>query len=484
MNKIKCFSLFTWSLFAFAVAVEAQEVDFEKEFEAFQKQQQEEFDEFRSKADADFEAFLREAWVKFDVFDAQEAPVRPEPVKQPSFDGRQPQPPVEVKPAPFKIPEQPSLPVKIEIPTVPDTGKPVHRVSVDYYGSSLEVASDAIASPVLTGNREADVADAWSRLCKANHEQLIKDCMTLREERRMNDWAYLLFTKKIGEQLYGEQQKDNIAFLQMFILNKSGYKVRLSKIDEKLKLMVATGSALYGMPYILLEDTKYYVFDADKTDGPMGVYTYRQDFPNAKNFVSLAIDVIPEFDRVEHVTTVSSQSGLVSVETVVNKNLMDFYKDYPQCDVAVYYHTPMSEELKSTLYPSLKKAIEGKTQQEAANMLIEFVQTAFEYQTDGEQFGYEKPFFPDESFFYPACDCEDRAVLYSILVKELLGLDAVLLDYPNHIASAVRFTEEVTGDYITLDDGSKYLICDPTYVGASIGMCMERFKNVSPQIIR
>lgn len=28
----------------------------------------------------------------------------------------------------------------------------------------------------------------------------------------MSDWAYLLFTKKIGEQLYGEQQKDDIAF--------------------------------------------------------------------------------------------------------------------------------------------------------------------------------------------------------------------------------------------------------------------------------
>ena len=89
--------------------------------------------------------------------------------------------------------------------------------------------------------------------------------------------------------------------------------------------------------------------------------------------------------------------------------------------------------------------------------------------TDGEQFGFEKPNFPDETFYYPYCDCEDRAMLYSTLVRDLLGLDTILLDYPNHIASAVRFTEDIPGDYVVLDDGSKYLICDSTYIGAPIG---------------
>ncbi|WP_455586980.1 hypothetical protein [Bacteroides sp.] len=484
MSKIKCFFLFLLGLSASATVMNAQDVDFEKEFDDFQRQQLKEFDDFKNKADAEFDTFLRATWAKFEAFEPVTPPVRPEPVKQPVFDGKKAESPIEIKPAPVKVPEQSYLPVKIDAPVVPITEHPVHRTSIDFYGSSLEVATDAIEDLALAGNREADVADAWSKLCKASHEQLIKDCMTLREERKMSDWAYLLFIKKIGEQLYGEQQKDDIAFLQMFILNKSGYKVRLSKINEKLKLMVAPAGALYGMPYIVLEGTKYYVFDAEKTNGPMGVYTYKQDFPDAKNYISLSIDAVPKFDMDEYTESVSPKSGSVQVETIVNKNLMEFYKNYPQCDVSVYYHAPMSEELKTALYPPLKEAIKGKSQQEAANLLIEFVQTGFEYQTDGEQFGYEKPFFLDENFFYSACDCEDRAILYSTLVKDLLGLDAILLDYPNHIASAVRFTEEIPGDYVVLDDGTKYLICDPTYIGASIGMCMEQFKNVSPQIIR
>lgn len=489
MSKMKYFLLFTFGWFASVSEVMAQDVDYEKEFGDFQKKQQKEFNDFKNKADADFDTFLRETWTKFEAFDPVVAPVRPEPARQPVFDGKKAQVPVAIKPAVPKvqginIPGQSYLPVKIDMPVVPLGEQPVHRATIDYYGTSLKVTTAVVEGLMLAGNREADVADAWSMLCKGGHEQLIKDCMTLREEKKMSDWGYLLFTKKLGEQLYGVEQKDKIAFLQMFILNKSGFKVRLSKINEELKLMVAPAGALYGVPYIMLEGTKYYVFDSGKQKGPMGVYTYKQDFADAKNYVSLSIDVVPKFDAVEYGETVTPKSGVIKVETVVNKNLIEFYKSYPQCDVSVYYHTPMSEELKATLYPPLKEAIKGKSQKEAANILIEFVQTGFEYQTDGQQFGYEKPFFLEENFFYPACDCEDRAILYSTLVKDLLGLDAVLLDYPNHIASAVRFTETIPGDYVVLDDGAEYLICDPTYIGASIGMCMEQFKKVAPLIIR
>src|SRR5699024_6032554 len=135
----------------------------------------------------------------------------------------------------------------------------------------------------------------------------------------------------------------------------------------------------------------------------------------------------------------------------VNKNLMDFYKDYPQCEVAVYYKTPMSKELKSALYPPLQAAIKGKSEKDAANILIDYVQNSLQYQTDGVQFRYEKPFVMEESFYYAACDCEDRVILFSNLVKDLLVLDDVLHDYPNHIASAVRLNEDISGDYILLD---------------------------------
>lgn len=110
---------------------------------------------------------------------------------------------------------------------------------------------------------------------------------------------------------------------------------------------------------------------------------------------------------------------------------MDFYKDYPQCDYSVYFNAPVNAAMENRILSSLAPLVQGRNEADAANILINFVQTAFQYQTDGQQFGYEKPFFVEELFYYPYSDCEDRAMLFSYLVRKLLGLDVVLLDYRN-----------------------------------------------------
>lgn len=471
-------------LFLLSSLCSAQDVNYEKEFEAFKKQQQKEFNDFKNKADEEFATFLKGTWRKFEAVEPQPVPTRPEPVKPTSFDKKKPAPaPVEIKPALPEEPERPKIiPVPVETPTVtPDTK--VDRKGILFYGTSVGIATKPLEGFALNGTSEEAVADAWSKLCKADYEALVSDCARLKKEYNLNDWGFLMFTKQVGVQQFGTHRPDDIAFLQMFLLNKCGYKVRLAKVGDHLKLLVATSTTIYGSPYLNMNGLKYYVFEPEKNESK-SVYTYKQDFANAKNTVGLGFTGLPSFAMQECRQTVSpSTRPTLKINTVVNRNLIEFYKDYPQCDVAIHYKAPMSNELKASLYPVLERAVQGKSQKDAANLLLDFVQHSFKYMTDGEQFGYEKPNFMDENFFYPACDCEDRAILYSNIVKDLLGVDAVLLDYPNHIASAVCFDEDIPGDYVMLD-GKKYLICDPTYIGAPIGRCMDNFKNVSPQIIR
>lgn len=60
----------------------------------------------------------------------------------------------------------------------------------------------------------------------------------------------------------------------------------------------------------------------------------------------------------------------------------------------------------------------------------------------------------------------------------------VLLNYPEHLATAVKFTEtQPTGTYFELRDGN-YIICDPTYIHAGIGECMPQYRETSATIIR
>lgn len=148
----------------------------------------------------------------------------------------------------------------------------------------------------------------------------------------------------------------------------------------------------------------------------------------------------------------------------------------------IYARQALETPCYHELIPQLQKAIQNKTETEAANILLNWVQTGFEYKTDNEQFGFEKPFFKEEVIYYPYSDCEDRSILFSYLIKQMLHLDVVLLYFPGHLATAVRFNNTVKGDYVQVN-GEKYIICDPTFVGAEIGRCMPNFKTVSFDVI-
>jgi hypothetical protein len=185
--------------------------------------------------------------------------------------------------------------------------------------------------------------------------------------------------------------------------------------------------------------------------------------------------------RTQPKTFQSKEDGDVCVDVSVNKSLMRYYESLPSFqDLAFYAREPMEPVLCRQLLPPLRDAIAGLSEQEAANMLIHFVQTAFDYKTDTEQFGFEKPFFKEELFYHRYSDCEDRAILYAGLVQNLLGLDVVLLHYPGHLCTAVKFKEDIKGDY-TMIDGQKYIVCDPCYIAVNVGRCMPQFQNEKPE---
>ena len=142
----------------------------------------------------------------------------------------------------------------------------------------------------------------------------------------------------------------------------------------------------------------------------------------------------------------------------------------------------MDSLTKQSLYPVLKELIANKTEEQAANILIDFVQSAFDYKVDDEQFGEERTLFANETLYYPYSDCEDRSLLFATLIRDLLGLDVVLLDYPEHIATAVCFNQEIDGDCMNIN-GKTYLICDPTYIGADIGICMPKYRELGAQVV-
>ena len=351
---------------------------------------------------------------------------------------------------------------------------------INYCGQRIYVDKSLKGVCSIGNMREKAVADAYEAMCKADYKPLLADCRQLKKDLKLNDWGVFLFVRDVSNALCADANASVV--MQQFLLNELGYKSKMARRADRdqMLLFVATDCKMYGRPYFTKDGLNYYNLTSDET---CQFYMCQEDSPKAKSSIDMQITNAPLLNSGIVNSVHKNGAGTVAVSVDVPKSLMLFYKSMPQCDYSVYVNAKVNPAVADRLLSSLAPIVEGKSETEAANLLINFVQTGFKYATDQEQFGYEKPFFVEELFYYPYCDCEDRSVLYSYLVRNLLKLDVVLLDYPNHIATAVCFNENVSGDFVTVE-GKKYIVCDPTYIGASIGKAMPQFKRVAAKVLK
>jgi hypothetical protein len=289
---------------------------------------------------------------------------------------------------------------------------------------------------------------------------------------------------KVCEKQYGKTNEATLA--QAFLMVQSGYRIRLGVSEGKLQMLVASLYDIYGYRFYKLDGTKFYVVSGDKSS-QMHICESKYE---KEHSLSMQIAKLPKLaGEPTPKRTLSSKKG-VTASVSVNKNLIDFFDTYPQACYkgnattrwAAYANTPLDKSVQNALYPPLKKTIEGMNERQAVEILLNWVQTAFVYEYDDKVWGCDRAFFAEESLFYPYCDCEDRSILLSRLVRDLLGLKVILVFYPGHLAMAVHFTEEVKGDYIMLD-GMKFVICDPTYINAPVGKTMPNMNNSKATVI-
>ena len=458
------------------------------EFSGYVSRKRRDFDEYRRRRNAEFAEYVRKAWQQFEP-----QPVIPHPKDNPTPPVVIPddqQPPV-INPQPVIIDEviTPPSPQPQPEPVEPideEDMQSTQTVSFVFFGTAEKVRVDKSEMFKLNSIDENSVADAWLELSGDNYTNLVYDCLEIRKRRQLCDWAYLMMLCSMADEVCGKETNESV-LLTAYVYCQSGYKMRLGSADGHLHMLFASEHLIYNWPYYDLDGKKYYPLS--KIEGNINICS--QSYPKESS-MSLYItrEQIFEYSQTTFSEHVSKHYPDMDVTLCVNKNLLDFYTSYPTSMIgenpvsrwAMYANTPISSRVKSMLYPELKKSISGCGQLEAVEKLLNWVQTGFEYEYDEKVWGADRAFFAEESLYYPYCDCEDRSILFSHLVRDLLDLDVILVFYPRHLATAIRFVSEVQGDYIMLN-GSKYVICDPTYIGAKVGMTMPDMDNTTAKVI-
>lgn len=484
MNSFFKQLLFVGSILLYMASMLYAQDDFQKWLEKDQKQ----FKSFLSKEDKAFSDFLKQEWKPFRSVKGVRRDKAPKPVELPVAKEKPVVKP-EIKPQPLKkLPEIPKEPVATKRPLPKPIERPkVQRFSFTFLDVPLQLDYKKdfnleLSAPI----NNKTVSRAWETLSGSpGYKNMVGQLVTLRGEMALNDWGWIQLVQSFARQLLPDSENKQILLI-WFILNKSGYDARTAYSQNTIYLLFPSSNRIYGNSYITIGGVKYYFlktvnsrFHLDKK-----VYTYKKTYKNDNKKVSLDVSGTPRLTNeiLHKKLTFTFRGNPYSIPVRYEKDVVTFFRAYPQTQLQVYFDAPMSTEANSSLLSALRPYVENKTELEAVNFLLRFVQTSFAYETDDRQFGREKYLMPEETLFYPNSDCEDRAILFAYLVKHLLGMPVVGLDYPGHIATAVSFNAPVPGTSVMYRDRG-FTICDPTYVNADAGMVMPQYRKVAPKII-
>lgn len=154
---------------------------------------------------------------------------------------------------------------------------------------------------------------------------------------------------------------------------------------------------------------------------------------------------------------------------------------YPQMPVGDFAQSNIQPELRAQLVGQVKEQLKDMSGDEGVAALLKFMHTVFQYSTDEDFHGFEKPYFLEETLYYPKNDCEDRAIFYSYFLWNALGRESQLVCFPGHETVTVRMDGPITGTSYDYQD-IKFYISDPTYLGSKTGQVMPSYRHTPPEI--
>ena len=490
MNKFKLpLALFFLFLF-FQCQLKAQEFDnikqkMEKEFETYSQQNQSEYNQYIQQVDAEFAQYLDQIWKEFSLNKGKKTPDTPKPTVVPNFTpGKDENVPRIIPISVTPVLDQPVLQPRLPVPALQKSEEyefEQNTCQFEFYGVNLSINYDSriISAQIEDSVNNNSISSYWANMCEINYNRLISKLTDIKSDFNLNDWGYYLLIKKLSKQIFPSNLKSE-KLLTWYLLTRSGYKARIAYTPQDVFLLIASNADIYNVNYLNYNNLKYYLLDSKETK----VRTYDKDFPDAHLVMDFNINSpinLPE-KLAQRKLNFTYEGKNYSLSLNYNQNLIDFYNDYPQVQISIYFDAMVSRAAKESIVDSLYPLIKDKSETDAAGFLLNFVQNAFDYKTDEEQFNHEKFFFVEDVLHYPYCDCEDRAVFYAFLMKELLKHEVVGIEYPGHMSTAVHFNQQIEGDVLVFQNKT-FAICDPTCINAPIGNTMPGFENIQAKII-
>ena len=449
------------------------------DFVSWMKAEQENFQQFIKKEDKAFSDFLKKEWVKVSLKKPVKTFSKKKPITLPIAPKRK-----IVSEKKINIVKEKIIYKKAKR-VIPRKKIVASSLTFNFFGTETSLLKKNDLK-MLESVSNKGVSLFWKNISKHLTDKFIDLYKSNISYLALNDYGVGVYVKNSSGN-YFISENERILFT-WYVLTKLGYDTKVGFSGQFVYLLLPSKTALYGLTFFrfLGNNKKYYVMDFNKNvklNG--GLFTYKGDYPNSSKKMDFTLHDYPNFKVQQKSKRLQFKyrNQTYKIHVNYNESIINFLKYYPQTSFEIYVNSKTSSEFSSSILTELQKIIVGKTETEAVNILLRFVQTSLKYKTDDDQFNREKFLFLEETIHYPYSDCEDRSILFAFLVKKLLELKVVGLHYPGHMATAVLFSSRVKGDKIVLKN-TTFTVCDPTYINATFGMAMPQFKNILPKVLK
>ncbi|MEM6965479.1 MAG: hypothetical protein AAF573_11980 [Bacteroidota bacterium] len=339
-------------------------------------------------------------------------------------------------------------------------------LSLSFYNEQISIVYDTrilIAPPFQAD--ELSVSTFYRNMEQTPYQPFLSNLLQYKNELRLNDWLFYELMWKSVERVMGSNNELHKELVIWFLLCKAGYNTRLTHLGNFVFVYAHSEENIFETPVIEQEGKMFInlssLHNQMTTKGALLNMLPFAPNPSGKSF-SFDLHVLPNFAPVKKVRTLSFEwkNNTYHLDVTFDLNLIKMMEHYPVFEKTKYIGAPLSPSASRSLLPQLREIIKGKTEKEALEIIATFTRSAFSYKDDEEYFGSNKPMIADEVFHYPYSDGEDRSALFYFLVKKLLRLPMIAVDYTDHLTIAVA-TSTPLGKGIHHQNRT-YYICDPT----------------------
>jgi hypothetical protein len=280
----------------------------------------------------------------------------------------------------------------------------------------------------------AFVQRAYSHFEACEYEPFLKKIGDYRRGMGLSDWHFFEIVARTSTRMFPSESACFAVLFQWFVMRKSGIDARVFFSESKIWLHAPAPDVEFGF-YIIEQDGKRLVNlsawrDHEKMEQVNAILPPVPPDGAAMD-MSMQIQQLPHMvsnQTIDRLIEFTHSGETLRVSVRLNRDYLAMMDDYPYYSQSHYFQVGLSPEAESSLLPALEALMADMT--------------------------------PEQTLYHSYSDCEDRSALFFYLVRKLVQVPAIVLDFQTHVGVALALPG-VPGEYIEYA-GRKFTYCEPT----------------------